>query len=100
YVFFLLLSSHVLGALWRAEAARAGRLLSLLVLAAFLAGNAAHVRGFVQAGRGEFREALAWVVQEDPTPTIAVTGDLDFRVRKYVTFYARLLGDSRAVLYR
>ena len=98
YVFFLLLSAHVLGALWRQRGWQR-RLLALLVLTAIMAGNIAHVRAFVEAGRGEFRQALEWVVEADSSPVVAVTGDHDFRVRKYVAFYARYLPASRKVVY-
>ncbi len=100
-VFFLLVSAHVLGTLWRTALERphglVRRIAALLVLIAVLAGNLWHVRAFVQAGRGEFHEALPWLVEHDPNAVITVTGDHDFRVRKYVEFYARYLNDPREV---
>jgi hypothetical protein len=110
FVFFLLLTAYVLGTLWRtalqSDDRLARRTLVLLVMLAVLAGNVRHVHAFVLAGRGEFHEALPWLVENDRDDMITVTGDLhpklpvhDFRVRKYVQFYARYLDDPREVRY-
>jgi hypothetical protein len=105
FAFFLLLSGHALGALWRRGAAQPrGRgwqrcLLAVLVLVAVLAGDCARVAEFSRAGRGQFREALAWVARHDSGPVIAVTGNHDFRVQKYVDFYARYLEGTTEVVY-
>jgi uncharacterized membrane protein len=110
FVFFLLLTAYVLGTLWRTAVASddrlVRRLLVLLVLLAVVAGNIRHVRSFELAGRGEFHEALPWLVENDREDEIRVTGDYhpklrvyDFRVRKYVEFYARYLDDPREVHY-
>jgi hypothetical protein len=96
FVFFLLLAAHVLGALWRAGAAR--RLLAAGLLMAFLAGNALHIRSFIDAGRGQFREALDWALEHDPGRRVTITGDQDLRVGKYVEFYARY-EPGREVVY-
>ncbi len=103
FVFFLLLSAHVLGTLCRATRERphgwVRRIVASVVLLAVLAGGLWHVRGFVQAGRGEFHEALPWLVAHDANAVITITGDHDFRVRTYVEFYARYLNDRREVRY-
>jgi hypothetical protein len=62
-------------------------------------GNAANVRHFANTGRGEFHQALAWILQQDSDPVVFIIGDHDFRVRKYVEFYARYHEDSRQVIY-
>src|SRR5205085_816456 len=59
FVFFLLLSALVLGALVRKGGV--ARCAGLAWLGVFLAGNAWTVGIFIQVGRGQFREALAWV---------------------------------------
>ncbi len=97
FLFFLLLAARVLGALWRAGGPR--RLFAACALTAFLAGSLAQVRGFVHAGRGEFRSALAFVAAADPAAVVRVSGDHDFRVRKYVEFHARRLPGGREVEY-
>lgn len=98
FVFFLLLVGHVLGTLWRAGGPARG--LSLLVLLAFLAGNVRQVLLFHDAGRGQFHQALAWIAAADPGEEVIVTGDHDFRVQKYVEFYASSLDDPTRLVYR
>jgi uncharacterized membrane protein len=103
FVFFLLLTAHVLGTCWSIAGQRSHvllqRSLALVVFVAVLTGNLWHVRGFVQSGRGEFRQALHWLVEHDFDAVVTVSGDHDFRVRKYVEFYARYLNDPRSVRY-
>jgi hypothetical protein len=96
-VFFLLLSAHVLGTLW--QSGWRGRILSAVVLLSVLAGNIGSVQAFASSGRGQFHEALAWVIEHDSNAIVEVTGDHDFRVRKYVDFYARYQSGSRRVVY-
>jgi hypothetical protein len=105
FVFFMLLVARVLGELCRTgePTALIGRLMHALfavaLLGGFLAGSAVRVRAFVEAGRGEFRQALGWVVSHAPEGTVTITGDHDFRVHKYVEFYTHHLPDSAAVEY-
>jgi hypothetical protein len=103
FAFFLVLSAYVLGTLWRTALERryamVRRIAALLVLIALLAGNLWHVRAFVRAGRGEFHEALPWLVAHDQNAVVTVTGDHDFRVRKYFEFYVRYLNDRREMRY-
>lgn len=98
FVFFLLLTAHVLAALWRMG--EVGRWLSGFLLAAFLAGNTVHVERYVAAGRGEFHQALEYIAAHDEAAEIVVSGDHEFRVRKYMEFYAAYLNDPRPVVYR
>jgi len=86
FVFFLLLVAFVLGDLWRRSALRP---VVLVLLLGFLAGNAWQVRAFVESGRGEFGEALAWIAVQDESDPLPITGDHDFRVRLYLEFYTR-----------
>jgi uncharacterized membrane protein len=87
FAFFLLLAAGVFGSLWRrGGVGRAGAVVGLLLITA---GNAWHVAEFSRAGRGEFAEALAWVLAQDGAGRVTVTGDNDFRVRAYVEFYGR-----------
>jgi hypothetical protein len=97
-VFFLLLSALILGQLVR----RSGlaRAAGLVLLGVFLAGNAWTVGAFIQAGRGQFHAALAWLIEHDERDPVWVTGDDDFRVRKYILFYAPSLAPGRRVIYR
>jgi hypothetical protein len=97
FVFFLLLLAVVLGQLWRRRGTF--RMVGLALLTFFLAGNAWIVSSVVQSGRGEFHEALAWVLENDPTTVVGVTSDHDFQVEKFVKFYAPYLAPDRQVVY-
>jgi hypothetical protein len=110
FVFFLVLSGHVLGAhqRWASERMTRSRNQGLIVILFFvvLAGDVWRVRLMIDAGRGQFQESLAWVIEHDPGAVVAITGDYDdrdsghdFRVRKYVEFYARYLNDPHRVVY-
>jgi hypothetical protein len=98
FVFFLLLSAFVLGALVRQS--RKTAVVAFLVLGVFLLGNAWTVVTFIKTGRGQFHEALAWVIDHDADrESILITGDHPFRVEKYVRFYAPYLAPDRNVMY-
>src|SRR5262249_10228262 len=98
FVFFLLLVSYVLGALWRYSPR--GKLASLVLLAVVVGGNLWHVSGFLRACRGQVYQALADVGRQAGGAEVIVTGDYDFRVAKFCAFYAPYLHDSRPVIYR
>ena len=97
FVFFLVLAALVLGHLWRRGSLRP---LVLAMLVGFLVGNGLHIRAFVEAGRGEFGEALALIDAHDDREEVLVTGVQlerpdEFRVGVYTAFYARRLSLSR-----
>lgn len=94
----LLLSAFLLGDLYRSGGAQ--RIASLLLLAGFLTGNAVHIRGFLEHGRGGYREALSWMARETDSPQIVVASDHDFRNGTVLRFYARELPANRHLDYR
>src|SRR5437868_6706634 len=83
---------------------------TVVLLFVFLLGNGLTVWRFVQTGRGDFYEALAWVLDEDHSETVRVTSEHEprdehgkrrgapFRTEKYVGFYRQLFPD-RDVLF-
>jgi uncharacterized membrane protein len=95
FVFFLILAGHVLGAMWRAG--RFSRAVALVLLVISLVGSAVHVHDFSRVGRGQFVEALTWVLEQDQETCVTVAGDLDFRVRSSVEFHARYRADRNVV---
>ena len=99
-VFFLVLSAFALGALVRDGGAR--RAVALALLGVFLVGNARTVGDFIRVGRGQFHEALAWVLEHDPGNVVRVTGGPDWRdnlrTRRYVRFYAPYPAGERQVV--
>jgi hypothetical protein len=98
FVFFLLLLSYVLAWLWRSS--RPGAFLAGTMALAIAAGGAWQIRGFERAGRGHFLDALAWIEYETPGSVVAVSGDYDFRVQKFYTFYVPYLDTSKQVTYQ
>jgi hypothetical protein len=104
FAFLLLPIAYVLGTLWRARLSGyfvgwPFAILSLLLLQVMVIGSVIHVCQYARAGRGQFREALQWVLDNDPAPVVEITGDHDLRVHQYIDFYARYLQDSRTVVY-
>jgi hypothetical protein len=97
FVFYLLLLAYVLGDFYRRS--RAGRFLVPAVVLLIAAGGLAEVRDFVRGGRGRFQEVLAYVGEQTPGPSVALTGDHDFRVAKFVRFYAPYDGGGKEFVY-
>lgn len=95
FVFFLLLLGFFLGFLWNAGGLL--RALSLGLLLLYLLGQAVHLTQFVRTGRGCFAEALAWILQQDASPTVHLMGDDDFRVEKMLSFHADYFPNRRLV---
>jgi hypothetical protein len=84
---------------------------SVILLLIFLMGNGDAVWKFTKTGRGDFHEALAWVLAEDHGAVVRVTSEHEpkddhgnrrgapFRTEKYVSFYARQLAPDRDVRF-
>lgn len=93
----LLLLGYALARLWaRAGAARGA---VALLVALFLAGNAAPLARLVRDGRGQYRAALQHVAAATPTAVVTVSGDHDFRNEMVIQHYRRALGRDRWVRY-
>jgi hypothetical protein len=72
----------------------------LLVLAlAMLAGNIAHLMGFLDHGRGGYQRAVARMLEASSDPVVTVGGDDDFRSGFVLEFYRRRLPAGRDVQY-
>jgi hypothetical protein len=87
--FYLLALSDGLAALlqrrpWGALAASG-------LMALFVAGNVAHVRGFLRDGRGHYLAALRLMADPASPRTVRIGGDHDFRNGTVLSFYARYL---------
>jgi hypothetical protein len=98
FVFFLLLLSYVLGSLWRRS--RLGAFLAGTLALAIAAGGAWQIRDFERGGRGHFLDALACIERETPGGIVAVSGDYDFRVQKFYTFYVPYLAGDKQFTYQ
>jgi hypothetical protein len=97
FVFFLLLLSYVLGALWRRS--RAGTCIAALAALGMAIGGVVQVIDFERGGRGHFLDALAFIDRESPGESVTVCGDYDFRVRKFYTFYVPYVRGGDRLIY-
>lgn len=97
FVFFLVLMSYVLGALWRSS--RAGAVAATFLTLAVVVGSIRQVMEFERGGRGRFLEALAYIDRESPEGQASLAGDYDFRVRKFYTFYVPYLDSPKSLTY-
>ncbi len=101
FAFFLLLLAHVLAVIARRSGA--GRVAVVALLLLIGVGNVWRVTEFVaEGGRGAFRDVLVYVDRETPDSEaqIVVGGNHDFRVPKFVAFYARYSGAHRPFVYK
>src|SRR6185437_10392780 len=97
FVFFLLLLSFVLASLWRNS--RTGAVLATVVVCGMVGGSIGQIVDFERAGRGHFLDALAYMDQETPGGEVSLSGDYDFRVRKFYTFYVPYLHSDKRFVY-
>ena len=67
------------GAVRIARTGRAGTSLVAVLAVLFLAGNGAYFARLLRDGRGQYREALAFIVRSEPGPVATVGSDHDFR---------------------
>ena len=67
------------GALRLARTGRTGLSVATALAVLFLAGNGTYVARLLREGRGQYREALAFIVRSEPGPVATVGSDHDFR---------------------
>ncbi len=97
FVFFLLLLSYVLAALWRRS--RRGAFVAAAAALVMAAGSVRQIVDFERGDRGHFLDALAYIEGETPGDVVSLSGDYDFRVRKFCTFYAPYLHSRKRLVY-
>lgn len=95
--FVLLLLARALAALWDAGGAR--RAGAALLLAAVLAGNAAHVARLLLLGRGAYREAIELMWSATAAGPVSVGSDHDFRTANVLAFYVPARSDPERLVY-
>ena len=83
--FFLILYSDVLTSLF--HRGRLGKLLCLVLLAAFLACNGGHVTSLYRYGRGRYGDTVRLLVEHTKGRRIAVAGDPDWCILPLLQFY-------------
>lgn len=67
------------GGLRLARSGRAGAAASIALALLFLAGNGAYLLRLLRDGRGQYRDALAFVLRSDRGPLVTVSSDHDVR---------------------
>ena len=77
----------------------AGGILASVLLVGYVAGNALHLVPFLEHGRGQYREALRYLVDHTPGAVVRVTSDQDFRNERVLDYFARFLPKGRRVEY-
>jgi uncharacterized membrane protein len=95
--FVLLLLAGLLARLSRVS--RTGAALALAALALYLGGNALRVADFLRFGRGQYREAIAYLLAHDSARVLTVGSDHDFRNSVLLGYYARFVPADRELVY-
>jgi hypothetical protein len=94
---FLLLTGFLLGDLH--ERGRRAKITSGAVLALILSGNIVQTARFTEMGRGQYLQALRYMMSESPDGPIHVTSSSDFRTSLLCSFYMRYLPRERKIVY-
>ena len=98
HVFLLLMLSETLAEGWRGSAAARGAV--ALALTGIIAGNGFHIAGYLESGRGTYRDALEFIVARSPlTGPIRVGSDHDFRNGKLIEFYKPFVPGGERIVY-
>jgi len=95
--FGLLAAAYLLADLFR----RGGRsrLLAVVLVALYLAGNGINVANFYEHGRGGYQEGLQYMVDHTKGEVITLTNDQKLRNKMPVDYYARFLDQERRIEY-
>jgi hypothetical protein len=96
--FLLLLFSFCLGRLYEQEIGGKPACATLLTL--FVAINGLHVVSLFEHGRGQYSEAIRYIMQQSERSPITIGSNHDFRVATELTFYWPSDQRSRAKYYR
>ena len=95
--FLLVLVGSVLARLW--DSGWLGRGGAALLLAVFLVGSARELFGLVALGRGHYREAVAYLIQNSPPDDPTIGSDHDFRNPMLLAYFARQLAGGDVLQY-
>ena len=85
--FLYLLLAHVLARAW--GWGRGGKILGIVVMAAFTLGSAVRTGHLLVEGRGSYREAVVFMAEHTAGESVAVGSDHDFRNKMLLGYYAR-----------
>jgi hypothetical protein len=68
-------------------------------LVAFTAGNAWRIGLLYRDGRGDYRAAIRYLAEHDPSGAIRIASDHDFRNRLLLRYYRSELPPDREIVY-
>jgi len=94
----LVLLASYLASLWR-QPGYAGKVVTSLILALYLAANGTHLIALYQFGRGDDREALRYMTDMSGGPEVTIGGDIDLRIGMVLVFYSSLGVERRPIRY-
>lgn len=94
--FFFMLASWSLERIWRGHL---GRVSATALVAAFVAGNAQHLRPVLRDGRGHYAQAVALMAALSGGRAATVGGDNDFRNGLMLTYYSEPLPGRGGLTY-
>jgi hypothetical protein len=95
--FGLIAAAVLLGGLLRSESP--ARVTAVVVLAAFIVGNAFNLAGFYRHGRGGYRAGLVHIVETSPGSVVTLGSDHDFRNGTVIDYYRRFLPTGERIEY-
>ena len=82
-IFLLMLFGLLLASWWT----RGQRVISGVMLAVYCGVNGWHTLELAVRGRGQYREAIKYMVDRTPGPTLTIGGDQDFRIGTELAYY-------------
>ena len=91
------LIAHGLAWIWRCG--RGGRMIVLIALAGFLAGNALPVSRLARDGRGQYSAALREIASHAQAREISLSSDHDFRNHLLIDYYRAAAGEGHEFVY-
>ena len=95
--------AYLAAAAWMATALDAAdgrrRAIALVAVAAFAAGNAYRLALLARDGRGDYRAAVRYLAEHEPSAEIRIGSDHDFRNRLLLRYYGGELPEGRTLVY-
>jgi hypothetical protein len=87
------------GLAWSWRAGHYGRVIVLIALTGFLAGNAFPVARLARDGRGQYSAALREIASHAQAREISISSDHDFRNHLLIDYYRGAAGDGHEFVY-
>lgn len=69
------------------------------LLAIFIFGNINMLKDHLKFGRGNYMDAVSYIIRESRGPTVSIISDHDFRNRVIIHFYAQFVESDKKIEY-